>query len=169
MAYRQRISRYFRELWSDGGMSRHKCKLWLAFALTYEGDECLLWPFRQTRTGYGEVVVDSVHWRVNRYIATKVYGAPPHGKNNAAHKCGQKLCGNKRHIRWASRVENEADKIGHSRTNRGERCGTAKLTALDVSSIRIAHTPAKALADQYKVDVSHIHRIKKREVWAWLK
>ena len=43
---------------------------------------------------------------------------------------------NPRHLRYASRAENEADKVRHGTSNRGERHGLSKLTASQVREIK---------------------------------
>ncbi len=75
-------------------------------------------------------------------------------------------------LRWDTRTGNEADKLRHGRSNRGERDGQAKLTEWDARWIKRfqKHGFAKQsyLADVFKVARSTIANIKSGERWAWL-
>ena len=77
---------------------------------------------------------------------------------------------NQGHLRWATPVENHADKIGHGTTNRGERQGASRLTEAQVLEIRgLAGLVSKAeIGRRYGVDRSHVSKIISRDVWTWL-
>jgi hypothetical protein len=61
-----------------------------------------------------------------------------------------------------------ADTIAHGTTNRGERCGTAKLNAEQVLKIRASSETLLALAKAYGVSVSAVHHIKRGLTWKHL-
>jgi hypothetical protein len=113
-------------------MSPHNSKIdiFIARAIVYEGDDCLIWPFALNSSryahsgGFGGVI--------SRYVCKKVYGAPPTPKHQAAHsiKCVSKACVNNKHLRWATQEENLADDC------RGEDCSWTKLTEEQVIEIR---------------------------------
>jgi hypothetical protein len=75
------------------------------------------------------------------------------------------------HLRWATPVENEADKRSHGTHLRGGLCGASKLTESQVLDIRrrvAAGDSQGAIAREYGVSQPAISRIMKRENWGWL-
>jgi hypothetical protein len=48
-------------------------------------------------------------------VCEQVNGPPPSSKHEVAHSCGRghEGCVNRRHLRWATRKENHADRIKH--------------------------------------------------------
>lgn len=139
-------------------------------ALPYEGDGCLEWPYSRDGRGYGHIWRDGRMQRVNRLVCEHRHGHPPTPGHEAAHNCGNRACVNPNHLRWATPVENCADKLIHGTHTRGERSGTAKLTesqAREILSLKGVVSQA-ALADRFgvaHVTISNIHR---GETWAWL-
>jgi len=100
-----------------------KALAFIETALTQETDECIIWPFTNHTNGYPSIG----HGRhVNRVVCERAYGKPPSLKHQAAHSCGVKLCINKRHVRWATRAENEADKLKHGTSLLGRTPGNRK-------------------------------------------
>ncbi len=143
---------------------------WAQTAARFTGDDCLLWPFGMTN-GYGGLEVsERKKMPAHRYVCTLVYGDPPHARMDCAHSCGVRACCNPRHLRWATRAENEADKMSHGVDNRGERHGLSKLSVADVRAIRAAAGTAtqRTLAQRFGVGQDQISRIVKRKRWAWL-
>lgn len=139
----------------------------------FDGDECLPWPFKSKSQGRGLVYLPNGTERLaSRVLCEMVYGPPPTPRHEAAHSCGKghEGCVNPKHLRWATPEENQADKIIHGTTNRGERCGSAKLTEDDVRYIRIHLNSRcnKEIASLYGVTDSAIRSIKSRRTWAWL-
>lgn len=123
------------------------------------------WEFAGgTCNGYGWVSGKYAH----RVVLVHTQGDRQNA--DARHLCGNKLCCHPDHLAWGTRAENEADKIGHGRSNRGERQGRAKLTAAHVRDIRarvVAETQTE-LAREYGIDPSTVSQIVNRKRWAWL-
>lgn len=71
-------------------------------------------------------------------------------------------------LRYDTKVGNEADKIEHGTSNRGERCGTSKLTKRQIRAIRKSNQTTRELAERYEVSARHIRKIKARAAWGWL-
>lgn len=65
---------------------------------------------------------------VHQLVTLAFHGPRPSPSHDAAHGDGDKLHNHETNLRWATKAENEADKIRHGRSNRGERNGQAKLT-----------------------------------------
>lgn len=98
---------------------------------------------------------------LSRVICERMYG-PPRPGDEAAHSCGNPECLNRRHVRWATHVENEADKRQHGTLNVGERNGHATLTTVEVDEIRRLRSGGLKLdeiAGRFGVQKSTVSRI----------
>lgn len=145
------------------------CLFWLRdHAFCWERDECLIYPFSPGSHGYGTLTIDGHQILAHRYICTIFHSDAPSLFHQTAHLCGIKLCVNKHHLRWATRSENESDKITHGTHNRGEHHGGAKLTMENVKNIRIAAGYHKDIAKRYDISRQTVGDIKNRRRWQWI-
>jgi hypothetical protein len=71
-------------------------------------------------------------------------------------------------LRWDFPKGNAADRIRNGGQVRGERQGSAKLTAEQVLSIRSSTEKSGVLGQRYGVSGANIDRIRKRETWRHL-
>jgi hypothetical protein len=146
-----------------------KIDIFIDTAITYTGDDCLIWPFATRGNNYPHIRDRSngKYISVTRLICAKVHGPPPTPMYDAAHskKCISKRCVNRNHLRWATRSDNLAD------DSRGEDRSDAKLTEEQVLETRqlAGTTTQKVLATQYGVTQSAIWCIIHRRSWAWLR
>lgn len=139
--------------------------------LTYDGDDCLAWPYAQDGKGYGYLWVDSSLKYVHRLVCEFVNGPPPSGGYEAAHDCGKGhlACVTKRHLFWKTRAENRDDMLVHGTVAKGEKVGTAKLTEEQAAMIkRSIHLDAKAIAAEMGVSRVTVYSIRRGENWGWL-
>ena len=137
-------------------------------AMSFETDECILWPWG-TQTGYGSFFKDKKRALAHIFVCHGAHGEPPTTKHEVAHSCGVRKCINKRHLRWATKSENMADKLIHGTHNRGERGGLTKLTKEQVIEIRTGKRRQTALAKEFGVTVATINDAKHHRTWSWLK
>lgn len=144
----------------------------IAKAIDTDTDDCVVWPFSKNDQGYGRLWIDGELCRAHRVVCAAVHGEPPTPEHHAAHLCGKGHLGciNHRHLAWKTKTENEADKLAHGTHNRGERCGTAKLTESQVHEIRRLRgvMPLTEIADRFGVSRPTISEIQNRRKWAWL-
>lgn len=130
----------------------------------FEGEGCLTWPFHRTK-GYGILGWHGRPLIVSRIVCEYVHGVPPTTKHQAAHNCGKghEGCVNPKHLRWATRSENELDKRTH-----GTQTTNAKLTEQQVDEIRSLKgiMPQADLAARYGVTRSNICKIQRGKSWA---
>jgi hypothetical protein len=143
-------------------------KFFETVVLTYDGQECLIWPYSTNNHGYGQINNGGKPTRVSRLICERLYGSGFSGAQ-AAHSCGKKLCVTPTHIRWKTRVENEADKKLHGTDNRGERHGNAKLTADEVAIIKSLRNieSGNSLARRFGVSRRAISLIHSGRTWRY--
>ena len=169
-AHYNRNLRHGDPLASGSGKHKHRTTMTsVESALRYVGGECLPWPHSVNQYGYGLININKRSTLVSRLICTLAHGDMPEGKTDAAHSCGNPICVNPNHLRWATRKENHADKIIHGTVVRGANNGSAKLTNEDVMTIRAQpHRTGRDLAAEFGVSAAAIHHIRRHETWAWL-
>lgn len=80
--------------------------------LTYDGDQCLAWPYSRTGAGYGKIQKDGRTQIVSRVVCEEVYGPPPSSLDQAAHSChnGHLGCVTKGHLSWKTPRRNLAER-----------------------------------------------------------
>lgn len=159
---------------AEVGPANGTLALWIAENSTYEGDECLIWPFSRNPNGYAcQVVIDGEKAYAHDHMCRVVHGPKPTPDHEVAHSCGNGRsfgCVDPRHVRWATRTENMDDMIDHGRTNRGEKCPSATLKREDVLKIRelIPIMKHKDIAAMFGITRPTVSLIKQRKTWAWL-
>lgn len=138
---------------------------WLQKHATYRGDECLIWPFRRGGRGYAYLK----NAPACRTMCELSRGPAPSPSHEVAHSCGSGHLGciNPRHLRWATKSENEADKRKHGTLRRGSKIAWAKLTEADVYMIRCISRsqPEHITASIFGVSRSTINLILNDKTW----
>jgi len=154
---------------SNGSLLR-----WLEQHIGYLGNDCLLWPFKSlTRGGYPNTIVfDGKKVAAHRVMCFLVHGEPPTSSHEAAHSCrsASSGCVHPHHMRWATRAENQHDRVKDGTHNRGERCANSKLTESQVKEMRLLsdQISQSALAARFGVGQWQVSRILSGKRWAWL-
>jgi hypothetical protein len=139
-------------------------------ALSYTGDNCLLWPYSTDHKGYAKVGYQGSLWIAGRLICTLLHGPASRPGMHAAHSCGNRSCVSPRHLRWATPRENEADKLLHGRRTRGDRNGFAKLTIDAVRIIRARpYRLLDELATEFGVSKQTVCKARLHQTWTWVK
>ena len=154
-------------------LGRAKTRMdWLRDHVDHSGSECLMWPFAQNTGGYCRVTIKSKIHVASRVMCELRNGPPPTESHQAAHSCGKGSdgCLNPNHLYWATRSENEADKVEHQTSNRGARQGLSKLNAVDVLGIRLLcrSRMQKEVAAEFGVTRSAVCAIVRRKNWGWI-
>jgi hypothetical protein len=143
-----------------GGTFRGAQAAWITDHALHQGEGCLMWPF--------SVIAAMASARM---MCEAAHGPPPSPQHEAAHSCGMghEGCMNPRHLRWATRVENQHDRFVHGTHNRGSRHGMSKLTTPQVLEIRaLARSKVMSqhkLAKRYGVTQSCISMIVNGVAW----
>lgn len=113
----------------------------------------------------GRLKVAAVH----RLVAAAFIGPRPDGCETR-HLDGDKTNNVLSNLAYGTVAENQADRVLHGTSNRGTRCGSAKLTEDDVREIRAraASETRAALASAFGVTSSCIDNVVRRTTWRWL-
>ena len=109
--------------------------------------------------------------KVCQLVLEAFVGPRPDGME-ACHFPDRNPANNRRdNLRWDTPTSNQADKIIHGTTNRGDRCGTAKLTADQVRTIISEYTTGRAtskeLAELFGIHPVHVCRLARGERWKY--
>lgn len=136
---------------------------WMVNALQCKQDDCLLWPFSVSSSGYPQFLAFGKLYRAHRYVCEKAHGLPPTPKHQAAHSCGNPKCVNPRHLSWKTARENQLDRERHGTAKRPGRRWT--LTPQDVAEIRASRDKSTVLAGRYRVTEANIRQIRAGKIW----
>lgn len=146
---------------------------WLLQHVSFAGDDCLVWPFFRPQHGYGTVWFKGKNELAHRVMCLEAHGHPPTPKHEVAHSCGKghQGCVNPRHLRWATRVENQADRRLHGTSPKGKPRRPMKLTVEKVLEMRslFGTMPTNKLAQMFGIAESTCKAICDRKSWSWLK
>ncbi len=137
--------------------------------LTYEGDDCLTWPYAKSDRGYGRIGVGRGTKVVSRLVCELAYGPAPTPEHQAAHSCGKGhlACVTKRHLSWKTHTENLEDIVTHGTRARGERHGGSILTEAIVREIRElgGSMPHSRIAERFGVSRPLVSMVIGRKRW----
>jgi hypothetical protein len=145
---------------------------WIKRHVDHKGNDCLTWPFGVSSSGSGSVMYKGVHGSASRVMTILAHGEPEGEALESAHSCGNGhlACVNPSHLRWATRSENQRDRLKHGTSSRGENHPKAKLTEHEVREIRaIGDLMTRvAVGKKYKISARTVTSILARDNWGWL-
>lgn len=149
---------------------------WINDHLSYDGDDCLFWPFmRSVQTnGYGCFKKNKKQHMAHKYICTEVHGPQPEAKSVVRHLCGNGMAGcvNPKHLAWGTQKQNAYDALLHGTRCMGEDQGSSVLKEEEVLEIyRRAWSGLETqaeISEDYKVAQTQVSRIKLGKQWNWL-
>jgi len=133
-------------------------------------DECWTWTGTVKKHGYGQFWFNGKPDRAHRVSYTLSNGEIPAGLL-IRHACDNKLCVNPTHLLTGTVKDNAQDAVERDLRPRGERVGTAKLTAAQVSEIRERRERGEtymSLARRFGVSHGAIYWILIGRTWAGL-
>ncbi|WP_181008468.1 NUMOD4 domain-containing protein [Sphingomonas montanisoli] len=110
----------------------------------------------------------TTNWRVHRLVLIAFCGPEPFDGAQACHNDGQPKNCALTNLRWASPIDNQADRVRHGTDCRGEAVYGAVLTEEKVRQIRarIAQRERnRPIAEDYGVSISTIHLIRHNRIW----
>lgn len=131
-------------------------------------DSCIEWPFSQSQRGYGQISFRGVSMTASRVVCILAHGDAPFQGAHAAHWCSNPCCVNPRHIRWATVVENQADKKIRGTQCAGETCGRSKLSKAQAQFALKSPLSAASVAARIDCTPENVRRIRRRDTWRCL-
>lgn len=145
--------------------AKGKPMAWILTNVGHDGDGCLIWPFARFPDGRAHMASG----KPSRIMCEQAHGPAPTQTHEAAHSCGNAYggCVHPKHLRWATALENAADKRLHGTIIEGEAHYASKLTAANVREIRrLALTmPQKDLCPLFGVNANTISKIVNLKAW----
>lgn len=161
-----------RRRYGDPNESRHAANgsrlRFLQANVGYDGDGCLFFPgVKRTRQS---VEFEGAEWKASRLMCRLAHGTPPSDRHEAAHSCGKGDLGciHPLHLRWATKIENESDKVRHGTLLNGEAHPKAKLSMAQIRCVRLrierGETQA-SVARAFGISETQISRIKNKKHW----
>lgn len=131
-----------------------------------EAQECIIWPFRRDRHGYGRMGRSVL---AHRAICSMAHGEPERAKLEARHTCGNGHlgCVSPAHLCWGTHDENMKDAVAHGNSLKGERHPRSRLTEEAVREIRrMLHAESvKVISERFGVSTSAIRLIQWGRRW----
>jgi len=130
---------------------------------------CWIWTGAISPGGYGVVRNGKATTRAHRLAYVLATGADLTPAIDVCHRCDVRACCNPDHLFAGSRRDNMADCAAKGRIRTpnapGERCPAAKLTAAQVTAIRLDDRSSRALGRVYGVDKGTIQHIRAGRTW----
>lgn len=129
---------------------------------------------RTDKDGYLTVLITLENrWRsygVYHLVALAFHGKRPSAIHQAAHWDGDKTNNTPSNVRWATPLEQGADKNRRGTTVMGEDCHLSVLSESDIRSIRSRHRRGLGakLAAEFGVTAANISAIMKRRTWKYV-
>lgn len=131
---------------------------------------CHIWMGGVNDQGYGLIRHGLRHKRAHRVAWEMANGPIPEGMV-ILHSCDVPSCVNPHHLTAGTQADNLKDMHAKSRGKtpdvRGERQGSAKITAEDVRQIRLLHGALRTddIAAMFNIHPSNVRLIAARKAW----
>ncbi len=128
---------------------------------------CWEWQGAKIAAGYGRVWLNGRAGKatfVHRVTYAMEHGPVPAGMK-VLHHCDNPPCCNPWHLFLGNTAANMADRDAKGRQARGERQGSAKLTAADVLLIRASNETHTAMARRFGVSRRAVAFVASRHHW----
>ena len=134
---------------------------------------CCLWTGAHNgNNAYGQLTIAGQRALAHRVAWELTHGPIPKGRGYhgtcVLHRCDNPPCCNPEHLQLGSNRDNVRDMLAKSRNARGERMGSARLTAAVVLEIRgkfASGTRQVDLVREYGVGPPAVHNIVHRKTW----
>lgn len=127
-------------------------------------DECWPWVGSRNPDNYGGMNAGGTRGATLKAhrVAYELANGPIPAGMCVCHRCDNPPCVNPAHLWLGTVADNTADKMakGRERFLRGDESPVAKLTTAQIAIIRATPGTQKAVAAQFGISQSHVHRIR---------
>ena len=161
-------------------MTRWKvCEEYPAYEISSDGEirrvcDGLIMKQKMSHAGYYLIGLTrdkkQTYGSVHRLVAKAFLGPPPTPEHEVAHNDGTRTNNSDVNLRWATRIENFADKRIHGTALIGENNPASKLTESDVIQIRNLYESGarsrRELAERFGVTKAAIRFVVTRRTWS---
>jgi len=139
--------------------------IWVRDHRTYQGDDCLIYPYSKGRSGYGSYERAGKVIYVHRYMCEFRNGPSPSEAHHAAHTCGNGglACVNPRHVEWKTNSENQLDRRRHGTTKNRRRLLTGEQAA-EIRSMKGIEF-GRITAERFGVTETTVRQIQSGKIW----
>ena len=127
---------------------------------------CWNWQGSKSVKGYGRIKFEGVYWSTHRLMAFLKLSDLGEG-SVVCHRCDNPSCINPDHLFVGTQLENILDRDLKGRRNqaKGENQGSSKLTAAQVTSIRLDTRKHSTIAAEYGITRAHVGNLKANRAW----
>lgn len=158
---------------TGGGKSRAlagESLAWLVSKSTYQGDDCIQWPYARTSSGYGHVRYNGFETSAHRVMCILANGEPSSPELDAAHSCNNRSCCSPKHLRWATKIQNQADRVNDGTAALGQKNPMVKIDEGAVRTIRGLRgvMQQQQIADMFGITKSNVSCIQLKKSWSHL-
>lgn len=118
--------------------------------------------------GLGNTEGKQIQVLMHRIVCEAFNGPPPSPEHQAAHKDGHKTNNTPDNLRWATALENAADKVRHGTSMKGSLNNQSKLTESDVLQIKgslRSGVSQRKIAAEFNVSQRAISLISSGHTW----
>ena len=128
-------------------------------------DGCWLWTGGSNSGGYGQIKYKGAQQKAHRVSLSIALKRPILEGFEVAHApviCHTRLCVNPQHLREATRIENQSDRILDGTHSIGKK---GSLTDEQIRAIRSDVRPQRVIAADLKINVGLVSHIKSRKAY----
>jgi len=134
-----------------------------------EDDDCWEWTGPKNEYGYGIFHYNNKRVRAHRFIY-ECYNGYFDDDLFVCHKCDYPSCIKPNHLFLGTPKDNSEDMVNKGRSSFGEKCGTSKLTEVEVREILLDISSNKyntilEITNHYNIQSMQIIRILKGKCW----
>lgn len=144
-------------------------KFLIAVASKRGVEQCVIWPYHRNEKGRAKVHFEGKQQQAHRIVCEIVNGPCPAPGIETAHNCGNGHlgCVNPDHLRWATHVDNMADRSIHGTILCGEDHKRSKLTVEKVTVIRslAGQITYKQIGAKFGISSTTVGKICRFEAW----
>lgn len=130
-------------------------------------NDCWEWQGARHKKGHGQLRLFGRGWLAHRVMYMLSKGDPT--GLIIRHTCDNPPCCNPKHLLAGTHQDNVNDCVTRNRHAKGEKMGSAKLTATDVQQIKALlklGTPQSIIARSYQINQSSVSDIHTGKTWS---